>query len=230
MIYDHQRKLIRLLKGIEEGSSAKEIPIIDDKKVIIGFLKPIDIRLSNDEDIISSLTRWRQKYMRYFLTQFEATNGRTRIWLNNVVIKDDTRILFLIMDETDKAIGNFGICNIDSKSAELDNLIRGEKGGCPKLVLFSEISLISWIYNNLDINDLYLHVFSNNFRTIQLHESVGFRRADIFKLKKNEISDEVKYTKDCSSKPDGEEHGYMRMVLDRDEFYSRHLWMGTEAH
>ena len=226
MINEHQRKVIRSLKGIEEEYFSREIPIINDRNITIGSLRPIDNKLSNDESIISSLTRWRQMFMRYFLTQFEATNERTMAWLKNVVIKDDTRILFLIMDETNRAIGNFGICNISRDSVELDNLIRGERGGDPKLVFFSEVSLIYWIYKTLDIDNIYLHVFSNNLRTILLHESVGFVRSNIYRLIKEENCGEIHYTIDYSSKPTGNEFGLMKMTLDKHEFLSRHSWLG----
>ena len=226
MINEHQRKVIRSLKGIEEEYFSREIPIINDRNITIGSLRPIDNKLSNDESIISSLTRWRQMFMRYFLTQFEATNERTMAWLKNVVIKDDTRILFLIMDETNRAIGNFGICNISRDSVELDNLIRGERGGDPKLVFFSEVSLIYWIYKTLDIDNIYLHVFSNNLRTILLHESVGFVRSNIYRLIKEENCGEIHYTIDYSSKPTGNEFGLMKMTLDKHEFLSRHSWSG----
>ena len=226
MINEHQRKVIRSLKGIEEEYFSREIPIINDRNITIGSLRPIDNKLSNDEGIISSLTRWRQMFMRYFLTQFEATNERTMAWLKNVVIKDDTRILFLIMDETNRVIGNFGICNISRDSVELDNLIRGERGGDPKLVFFSEVSLIYWIYKTLDIDNIYLHVFSNNLRTILLHESVGFVRSNIYRLIKEENCGEIHYTIDYSSKPTGNEFGLMKMTLDKHEFLSRHSWSG----
>ena len=226
MINEHQRKVIRSLKGIEEEYFSREIPIINDRNITIGSLRPIDNKISNDEGIISSLTRWRQMFMRYFLTQFEATNERTMAWLKNVVIKDDTRILFLIMDETNRVIGNFGICNISRDSVELDNLIRGERGGDPKLVFFSEVSLIYWIYKTLDIDNIYLHVFSNNLRTILLHESVGFVRSNIYRLIKEENCGEIHYTIDYSSKPTGNEFGLMKMTLDKHEFLSRHSWLG----
>jgi len=225
MINEHQKKVIRSLKGLEEGYFGREIPIINDRNITIGSLRPIDSKLSNDEVIISSLARWRQIFMHYFLTQFEATNERTRKWLSNVVIKDNTRILFLIMDGINRAVGNLGICNISRDSAEIDNLIRGEGGGDPKLVFFSEVSLIYWIYNTFSINNIYLHVFSNNLWTILFHESVGFVRGNTYRLTKKENHGEIYYTVDYSSKPIRNEFGYMKMVLDKHEFLSRHPWL-----
>lgn len=225
MINKYQRKVIRSLKNLDQGDFDKEIPIISDKKAIIGFLKPVDAKLSDNEEVTGSLTRWRRMFKRYFLTQFHATNERTKLWLNNVVIKDDSRCLFLITDETNRSIGNFGICNITSDSAELDNLIRGERGGHPKLIFFSEVSLINWMYKTLGVNDIYLHVFSNNLRTILLHESVGFVRGDIYRLIKKENYGEIHYTIDYHSKPIGNEFGLMKMTLDKDKFLSQYPWL-----
>lgn len=226
MTNEHQRKVIRSLKGLEEGYFAKEIPVINDRNITIGSLRPIDNKLSNNEVIISSLTRWRQMFMCYFFTQFEATNERTRTWLNNIVIKDDTRILFLITDKTNRAIGNFGVCNISGDSAELDNLIRGEIGGDRKLVYYSELSLIYWIFKSLEVNTLYFRLFTNNFRAIRLHESVGAVCRSVNRVIKKRNNEEIHYILDSSSAPLRDELGLMKMTLDKHEFLSKHSWLG----
>lgn len=221
----NQKTIIRQLKGLEEGSlNSFYIPIIKDEGSLIGKLVSINTKLANDNSIINDLRKWRQKYMKYFLTQFVATNERTQLWLNNSVLLDDTRILFLIQDEEDKRIGNFGICNIREKEAELDNLIRGEKGGDQKLIFYAEISLMHWIYKNLGIEDIYLHVFSNNRITINLHRSVGFEISKIYPLVKSKTSQQVQYNVNLnqSFSEHDDELGLVKMIIDKKYFLQKH--------
>jgi RimJ/RimL family protein N-acetyltransferase len=217
-----QRKISRTFKGLEPGQSGQPLSITTDKGQVIGSLAAITTETASNPQIIAALTRWRQKYMRFFLTQFEATESRTAAWLENVVLKDDTRILFLILDEVGREIGNFGVANIAAGSAELDNLIRGERGGDSRLIFFSELALMRWIYRQLKVDEIYLHVFSNNPKTIALHQSVGFSMSNSWGLIKQESADQIRYEVDYNRKPEATELVLVRMRLSRDEFFERY--------
>jgi RimJ/RimL family protein N-acetyltransferase len=143
------------------------------------LLKDNDV---HNEFYIESLTNWRKRYMKYFLTQFETSINRTRAWLTNTVIPSSNRLLFLIFDENKRLIGNIGLANIEDNKCELDNLIRGERGGHPRLIYYSEIALLKWIFFEKSLNFVNLHVFSNNLPTLKLHTSVGFKEIDRKKL------------------------------------------------
>lgn len=216
-----QLDIVRIFKGLEKGNIVREIPIFNDCHQYIGKLKPVDVELAQDKNIIEALTKWRQKFMRFFMTQFEATSERTEKWLKDIVLTDDSRLLFLIYDENNKLIGNFGICNIQEQNVELDNLIRGEKGGHKHLIFFSELTLISWLYS-LGIINIYLRVFNNNFKTISLHSSVGFKPKETLALQKNiNNSNEITYITVPSSPQEGQ-LGLIIMELDKSSFMPRY--------
>lgn len=224
MINTNSKNIIRQLKNLDVGELNNYcIPITKNVTEIIGFLKPVDTILKKDPSVVDALTRWRQKFMKYFLTQFQSNNLRTSLWLENAVMADDTRILFLIIDNMGKAIGNFGISNISLESAELDNLIRGEKGGDSQLIFFSEISLMQWIYEELKVENIYLNVFSNNVRTIALHESVGFKKEQIQQLIKKEAKEEICYQLSGKLISESDELGLVKMRIDRNYFLERHI-------
>ena len=228
MISRDQKTIIRQLKGLETGDlSSFSIPIIKDEGSVIGRLVPINRELANNSLIIEYLTKWRQKYMKYFLSQFTATNERTQLWLNNNLLLDDTTILFLIQNQEGKWIGNFGICNIREKEAEIGPLVRGEKGGDPKIIFYAEISLMHWIYKILKIDDIYLHVFSNNLRTINLHSSVGFEKYQTYQLVKTESNQEIKYqinmNQPYSDLADG--LGLIKMTITKKYFLERYRFL-----
>ncbi len=217
-----QKAIIRNLKKPGENLQSSALSILDDRGDIIGKLVPVDEKLANDSKVIDSLRKWRQKYMHFFLTQFTATNKRTSHWLNTVVLPNDDRILFIIYDDKGIAIGNFGVCNIDQTSAQLDNLIRGEVGGHKRLIFYAELCLIHWLFEIIEIKNIYLHVFSNNQKTLSLHKSVGFRKTKIYKLEKSTLDNEVKYMVNHEKIPADDELGYIRMEIEKSEFYTIH--------
>lgn len=218
---NHCKRVVRCMKSLESASRTK-IEIKNNKGLLLGYLKPVDTLLASDSDIITKLTRWRKMFMKYFLTQFHATEERTKLWIQRVVIKDDTRLLFLILDEIEKPIGNFGVCNISSESAELDNLIRGERGGDPKLVYFSELFLMNWIYRNLNVDRIFLHVFSTNTRTISLHSSIGFNISRGYSLIKHVSNKEVRYEVGKEKDKATDELTYLEMDFFRNDFYTKY--------
>lgn len=185
---------IRRLKGIDNNAAEFKIRIQNNNFDEIGSLHLINTQISLQKSTQESLTKWRKMFKRYFLTQFKPSIERTADWLKNTVLPSDDRLLFLICDNSGIPIGNFGVCNITQESVELDNLIRGEKGGDKDLVFFSELAILKWIYNELDIPLAVLHVFSNNYKTIALHQRVGFSITEKKPLRKITTEDGIRFS------------------------------------
>lgn len=200
------------------------IPIINRDNNHIGALACVDRDFASNIEIISALTDWRRQYMHYFLTQFEASDLRTKLWLENTVIPSHDRIFFVILLISGDLIGNSGICNMTSTSGELDNLIRGRKGGHPKLIYYSEIALLSWMFGYLDYQMSNLHVFSNNFPTIKLHTSVGFKISDNIKITQRKSPGLIEHLLN-SDEGDSVSYSYLEMSLYRDKFLELHPWV-----
>lgn len=189
----------------------------------IGTLVCLDSGLSKNEIIVADLTAWRQRYMKYFLTQFNATPERTRLWLENIILPDPTRLLFLICLPDGDVIGNFGVCNLGEDAGELDNLIRGRKGGDPNLVYYCELALLSWMFGKLNYKTATLHVFSNNHVTIKLHSSVGFSTAKALPLSHRESNDMTEYF--VAQQNGGDmDFTYLEMRIDKQRFLELHPW------
>ena len=211
-------QLVHSLKSSNSTSESGQISIVDNEGLRIGCLKPITKSLASDEKVVEKLTKWRRMFKRYFLTQFTPTSERTKNWLDSVVMPSDNRILFLICTDSNEIVGNFGVCDLTESQAELDNLIRGEKGGHPQLIYFAELALLKWIFDDLGIPTACLHVFSNNYKTIALHESVGFKTVASYPLAKQELQDELKYAVCDSSNSDVIDFSYLEMRLASTEF------------
>ena len=109
-------KKIKDIKGFNATDIDFLIPILKADGSKIGELKPVNKKLIKEVEIVNSLTKWREKFTRYFLTQFQPTIQRTVNWLNNVVVASDNKVLFLIYNENNKLIGHIGLSNISVDS------------------------------------------------------------------------------------------------------------------
>lgn len=219
--------LSQLILHLKRGMTHEDVfcmPIYTEHGELIGSLKVINQFLARQHEVIDSLTRWRKLYMRYFLTQFSATPERTEKWLKNIVLPSEDRILFLIGDSSQKLIGNFGVCNIGWHDAELDNLIRGEKGGHVKLIFYAELAILYWLFFVVGVEEALLHVFSNNQKTIQLHSEVGFTLSSTARLSKVISGNDIVYKINAES---GEmiDFGYNEMILSREIFIKKYPWI-----
>jgi len=202
------------------------INILDKDDNYIGRLNLLNKNNENFDLVIQYLTQWRSNNMKYFLTQFNATFERTKSWLEEVVFPSDSKLLFIIFDDHDNLIGNIGVTNISSNSCEIDNLIRGEQGGHPSLIYYTEVCLIRWLFLQNPLYNVYLHVFSNNYLTIMLHKSVGFNEVNRYDLFK-QISEngEIQYLKQSDEMPINIKSTpeYIKMRLDYPKFKSIHV-------
>lgn len=200
------------------------IPVRAENGELIGTMSCVDKGMVNNDDIVSDLTAWRMRFMRYFLTQFEATTNRTRDWLENIVIPSKNRLLFIIYLPNGEPVGSFGLCNMGDNSGELDNLIRGRKGGHPHLIYYCEIALLAWVFNILDYRKVYLHVFSNNRPVIKLHTSIGFCVERSIPLKKRISPGLVEYVLDDAGGNDVD-FSYLAMKISKQKFLDLHPWV-----
>jgi hypothetical protein len=157
----------------------------------IGELVPITTKSLSQDYIISSLTEWRKKYRKFFFTEFRPNNNRTRDWLKNTVLSNESQMLFLIYSDN-SLIGHYGFKDLTDNSVLMDNLIRGVSGGHQKLIERSIMSLISWLFINLDIESVRGSILSDNPFAMIVNKAIGFEYSG---LEKNPLPD-GRYSRD----------------------------------
>jgi hypothetical protein len=205
------------IRSITNEREAIRIDILDGQGDVIGFLSPITKSVLSNEKIIERMTKWRNAARKYFLTQFTANCARTRDWLENIVLKDDTRLLFLI-HSGGKHVGQHGFKGLSTHSAELDNLVRGEMGGHPRLVYYAEAALVNWVFEIFNIEIISAFVLSNNFLARKLHESFGFKVTERIPLYERKLGDEICLRKDISECVKVAGFYGQKMMLTRSDF------------
>ena len=216
---------LRAVKAPKAGDLAYRISIRDEAGAPIGSLEAINASTIRDPLVAEALCRWRRMHMEHFFTSFDATPARTQRWLESTVVADPARVLFFICDADGRRVGNFGICNISDDDIELDNMLRGEPGGAPRLIHHSELALIRWIHEDLGIPSIHLRgILSGTERTIRHHERIGFVETERLPLRREATEDGFRYVHDPAAAPDMHQ---INCALDREAFYARHPWIAA---
>lgn len=208
------------LKRIEAGESdislapniRDEISIRNAQGQVLGRLKRITAADLTDSALISALTVWRNSNQRFFLTQFQATESRTTNWLRDSVVSDSSRAMYLIQDNSNVNVGHLGVLHLDLDTPELDNMIRGVSAGDPQIMYWAEIALVRSLLSVAGATNVSLHVLSNNWIPIGIHQSIGFEIAEKLSVSKKTTEDEIHYLLD-SDEGEPQKFKCLRMQL-----------------
>jgi len=209
--------LVRRLKENENPTETLELPVTASDGTRVGTLRLIDKVRSSAPDLAVNLTKWRNASMRFFLSQFAATEERTTQWLHNVVIPATDRLLFEVLDDTGRAVGHAGVCNLSMHACELDNFIRGEKGGDPSLFIAAERAMLRWVFCDIGVNVVTLGIFSNNWIPISNHKSIGFTVTEKRSMSRVEKDGMVEHLLG-SQEGQPTKYSYLTMSLSKTDF------------
>lgn len=170
----------------EIKNSQKEIfkvNFTDNKEIV---LKVCD---SSDETI-SLLTKWRTEYGEWFDTKFLPTPEKTRKWIEEKILQEKQRILFLIFYDNQK-IGHLGLdlFRPEDNSIFICDVMRGERGFAPGLMVVVFKQFIKWLQNELKISIIRLRVFHDDEKAISLYKKCGLKKSQSIPMKK-EITEE----------------------------------------
>ena len=136
-------------------------------------LVPVGKWILEEEGLIRDIATWRQRYRQFFLDQSESTPLKTLTYFRSLSIPRDDRIFFIIY-LGDVAIGHIALSSVSDKSAELDNLMRGEAGGPVTLMTIVEKSILSWAFKTLNLEKISLRILSKNPFALAIHAELGF--------------------------------------------------------
>lgn len=139
----------------------------------------------NDIEIIRL---WRnKKNIRKCFINNEIISSKQQInWYKNYSFKNND-IMFIIK-YLGKPIGCVALYNINNKKAEFGRLIIGDDINRGKgLALRASYMLCKYGFNKLNLEMIYLSVFKNNKKAINLYIKLGFKIVDNDNLLKMEL-------------------------------------------
>lgn len=142
-------------------------------------LRPIT---KNDTDLI---LKWRNndQVKKFFIFQNDLTIKQHKKWLKEH-IKEKKAYQFIIeVKEKKTPIGSVYIRDVDLKNlkAEFGIFIgNNDYRGCG-LGTVATKSILDFAFNELNLNKVYLRVFSDNKKAINVYRKVGFLQEGLFK-------------------------------------------------
>ncbi len=222
MIY--REKIASMKCQTFSDANKRAINIYNDQKDPIGKLIPVGKWILEDTNKIELIASWRQKAMKMFLAQFDSTFSKTHAYLSKMSVDQEDRLFFLIYDQNNRFIGHIGISRVDGISGELDNLMRGVDGGDPRLIYFSEVTLLDWCFKNLKIVESYAVIVSYNWLVQALHEQIGYvvlKNFPLRKLEKNGAS----FHDEVDSENSNVSYSKTKLFLTIFSFYEKNPWI-----
>lgn len=125
-----------------------------------------------------------------FGSKFEPNKKRTEKWLKEQIIENKNRILFLIL-YNNKKIGHIGLCNFNKSknSGEIDNVLRGSKIGSHNIMEIALGCIFQLGFEHFKLSKIWLKVFSDNYKAINLYERVGLLTINSIPIKRFFVKD-----------------------------------------
>ena len=166
-------KVSKLKRNSFFESRAVSLPVLRGEKGNVSLV-PIGPWILAETEIIKQMATWRKEAMSMFLAQFESTHQRTKRYLENLAISEQTRLLFLILLE-EETIGHIGFSSISDSEAELDNVMKSSQLVFPGLMFEVSTALIDWGFRELELHSIHLQVTSHNESAQKLYSRLGFK-------------------------------------------------------
>jgi len=161
------------LDDIIAGNLPFSLDIPDEDGRTVGVLRPLTQTHLDDQEIIHKLTDWRNQNMENFLSHFVATPARTSNWMRHVLFKRPGQMLFLIY-VNDQLVGHFGFKDLIRDEVLLDNAMRGESAGHPRLFVFAGKVLVQWLLCEAAVQRVYAYVMTDNVASVMMNRQIGF--------------------------------------------------------
>ena len=118
------KKYFRFLKSTKSLEKTLVNRIIINENF---YLLPLSKLFLENHELIKKLTFYRNKYKKYYPTQFKATLYYTKNWIKKLM-STNNRIMFLLINKENSICGIMGLLKHQNSinSLEIDNVIKFE--------------------------------------------------------------------------------------------------------
>lgn len=173
---DRERgEIIQKIKGVTTGAPGVVFPIRRDDLSVIGYLRTIDRSILENSELIETMALNRTKYRKSFLTQFDVTPENKRAWLENGVLNNPNKVLFLVEAADHTVVGQDGFTMLGNGVFALDGTMRWLKYGEKDLYVRSGITRAGICFSILDCEISTTEVFKDNIANIKNSLRMGHK-------------------------------------------------------
>ena len=166
-----------LLRAVKEGTRAGAATLVLPVGTPVrALLRPIATAAgATDPTDVHLLSVWRNRHVKSFLTEFDATDARTAAWLEGPIHDNGGKLLFMLDDLAGQRLGHLGLGFIDwgARYGEADAIVSGGASP-PGLMKLALQTLLRWAQEQLGLQTLAVRVRSDN-PAVAFYEKVGFR-------------------------------------------------------
>jgi RimJ/RimL family protein N-acetyltransferase len=194
------------------------LPVYNESNAIVAYLRPITSDyLETIPNCVDLMSKWRIENPTIGTGVFAVTHERTKRWLDNFVVNNNNRIIFLIVDFAGVYLGHIGYAAFqhDAQEAEIDSVLRGKKEIIPGLMHFCMNTMIKWGRQTLMLKKITLKVFSDNVHAIEFYGRCGFVKDALIPLVKVILPDEEKWEISPDQNLKDAERYYLKMIYDK---------------
>ena len=191
----------------------------------VARLRPVPSRLIGCARYDAVLiARWRNLHKDSFFTWFETTEDKTRAWIEGQYANNPSDIIFMIETLQGKPFGHLSFYNFDYTQhiCEYGRVLRGFRIGPPGGMTLATKTALAWVFDVLNMEKVFLEVFSDNRDAISLYNRCGFHIVEEIPLQRVDYLDAVRWEKIGSSPRRGSQIRYaLRMEVSRESFVGR---------
>lgn len=214
------------MKRFEKNKEYVCIPILNERKGIIGFLKPITVDYQAIfPDCVSTFSRWRSENPSLSNSVFQVTDERTRNWLDHMVLPSKDRLFFFIDDLNNRHLGHIALSrfNYETESGFVDSVLRGELCDIPDLMYHTIMTLQKWMIERLKCKRIFLVTNVDNVRAIKLYTRCGFKIIGKQPLYRKKMENETRWDPDTDGdEKTAERYEYLMESLEPEKWRSTH--------
>src|SRR5438067_769579 len=142
----------------EAGHSPETTLALVESRRIVGRLEPVAWTDVERPEVTALLAKWREKANPFFPSQFPVTLEGTQRWLVKGLLETADRILFWVKTADGRPVGHVGLFrfDFDARSAEVDNIVRGEEGVAPGVMQAAIAAMLDWAFDALGAEETTL--------------------------------------------------------------------------
>jgi len=136
--------------------------------------------IDSSEETILLITKWRKLYRKNFGSDFEINENKTRKWINDGVLSNIDKIVFMIYVNGQK-IGIISTSDFheESNSAILDTMMKDPEFELPGLMTTIEKVYLKWMFDELKLSKIRGFLFSDNENMMKIHEKCGWKLKEV---------------------------------------------------
>ena len=163
---------IRNLKIPKDYSFIPRLPVKGEKLLMLRPLPDKLIKESKNDALL--MAKWRKIHLESFSTVFQPTEAGTKKWLKHNYFNNYEDIIFFIETNDKIPFGHVSLYNFNRNECEFGRVIKGFNVGPKGSMAIASMEVINWGFNSLKLNKIYLEVFADNERAVNLYFKLGF--------------------------------------------------------